>query len=137
MDNITDYVRWVGGTDFEGRPFSRVDNIVLCQLSYLDLKDIPEIYAEGGVMTLREAVSSLTTLGLSIRKMAPDDSERFTALVKAAAASRRFGDLYISSFMDILNEEDSIQFSAMTFSSVPDGGWAFVAFRGTDSTIAG
>ena len=137
MDNITDYVRWVGGTGFEGRPFSRVDNIVLCQLSYLDLKDIPEINEEDGVMTLREAVMSLTNLGFSIRKMAPDDSERFTALVKAAANSKRFGDLYISSFTDILNEEDSIQFSAMTFSPEKKGGWAFVAFRGTDSTIAG
>ena len=137
MDNITDYVRWVGGTGFEGRPFSRVDNIVLCQLSYLDLKDIPEINLEGGVMKLRDAVNTLTNMGLSIRKMAPDDSERFTALVKAAAISKRFGDLYITSFTDILNEEDSIQFSAMTFSPDPDGGWAFVAFRGTDSTIAG
>ena len=137
MDNITDYVRWVGGTGFEGRPFSRVDNIVLCQLSYLDLKDIPEINEEDGVMTLREAVTSLTNLGYSIRKMAPDDSERFTALVKAAANSKRFGDLYISSFTDILNEEDSVQFSAMTFSPEKKGGWAFVAYRGTDSTIAG
>ena len=137
MDNITDYVRWVGGTDFTGRPFSRVDNIVLCQLSYLDLKDIPEINTEDGKMTLHDAVTTLTNLGFSIRKMAPDDSERFTALVKTAASSKRFGDLYISSFTDILNEEDSIQFSAMTFSPDPDGGWAFVAFRGTDSTIAG
>ena len=137
MDNITDYVRWVGGTGFEGRPFSRVDNIVLCQLSYLDLRDIPELNAEDGKMTLRDAVAELTAMGLSIRKMAPDDSERFTALVKASAASKRFGDLYISSFMDILNEEDSIQFSAMTFSPVYGSGWAFVAYRGTDSTIAG
>ena len=59
MDNITDYVRWVGGTDFTGRPFSRVDNIVLCQLSYLDLKDIPEINTEDGKMTLHDAVTTL------------------------------------------------------------------------------
>ena len=137
MDNITDYVRWVGGTGFKGRPFSRVDNIVLCQLCYLDLKDISELNEEGGAMTLRDAVNALTNRGYSIRKMAPDDSERFTQLVRAAAISKRFGDLYISSFTDILNEEDSIQFSAMTFSPEKDGGWAFVAFRGTDCTIAG
>ncbi|MBR3247504.1 MAG: DUF2974 domain-containing protein [Clostridiales bacterium] len=137
MDNITDYVRWVGGTDFKGRPFSRVDNLVFCQLSYLDLRNIPGINDKEAPMTLREAVTDLTNLGLSIRKMAPDDSERFTALVRAAANSKRFGDLYITSFTDILNEEDSIQFSAMTFSHEPAGGWAFIAFRGTDSTIAG
>ena len=138
MDNITDYVRWVGGNDFKERPFSRVDNIVLCQLSYLDLRDIAGINEEGGEMTLRDCVNSLTNLGISIRKMAPDDSERFTQLVKASASSRRFGNLYISSFTDILNEEDSIQFSAMTFSPEPGAkGWGFVAFRGTDSTIAG
>ena len=138
MDNITDYVRWVGGNDFKERPFSRVDNIVLCQLCYLDLRDITEIYEEGGEMTLRDCITSLTNLGVSIRKMAPDDSERFTQLVKVCANSRRFGNLYISSFMDILNEEDSIQFSAMTFSPYEGAkGWGFVAFRGTDSTIAG
>ena len=137
MDNITDYVRWIGGTGFEGRPFSRVDNIVLSQLAYLDLKDVPEINKEGGVMTLKDCVASLANQGISIRKMAPDDSERFTALVKAAASSKRFGNLYISSFTDVYDEEDSIQFSAMTFSKEPDKGQAFVAFRGTDSTIAG
>ena len=138
MDNITDYVRWVGGTDFEGRPFSRVDNIVLCQLSYLDLRDIPELKKSGASMTLRDCVNNLTTIGVSIRKMAPDDSERFTRLVKTCASSKRFGSLYISSFTDIYIEEESVQFSAMTFSSNPDAkGLGFVAFRGTDSTIAG
>ena len=137
MDNITDYVRWYGSIDFEGRPFTRVDNIVLSQLSYLDLKDIPELYTDGGYMTLKDAVNFLTNQGISIRKMAPDDSIRFTNLVKAAAASKRFGNLYISSFVDVFDEEDSIQFAAMTFSPEPKGGWAFIGFRGTDSTIAG
>ena len=138
MDNINDYVRWVGGTGFEGRPFSRVDNLVLCQLSYLDLREIPELKKAGGEMTLRDCVSSLTNQGLSIRKMAPDDSERYTQLVKLCASSKRFGGLYISSFTDIYIEEESVQFSAMTFSVEPKAkGWGFVAFRGTDSTIAG
>lgn len=137
MDNITDYVRWYGAIDFEGRPFTRVDNIVLSQLSYLDLKDIPELYNGGGSMMLKDAVNYLTNEGISIRKMAPDDSIRFTNLVKAAAASKRFGNLYISSFVDVFDEGDSIQFAAMTFSPDPKGGWAFIGFRGTDSTIAG
>ena len=69
MDNITDYVRWYGSIDFEGRPFTRVDNIVLSQLSYLDLKDIPELYTDGGYMTLKDAVNFLTNQGISIRSM--------------------------------------------------------------------
>ena len=138
MDNITDYVRWVGGTDFEGRPFSRVDNIVLSQLSYLDISDVPGMESKDCVMTLKDCVTSMTNLGISIRKMAPDDSERFSQLVKACANSKRFGDLYISSFTDIYIEEEFVQFSAMTFSPDPScRGWGFVAFRGTDSTIAG
>ena len=137
MDNITDYVRWIGASDFDGRPFSRGDNIVLSQLSYLDLKDIPELNEEGGTMTIKDAVAALTSKGIPIRKMAPDDSIRFTNLVKAAAASNRFGNLYITSFEDVFDEDDTIQFSATTYSPDPKGGWAFVAFRGTDSTIAG
>ena len=137
MDNITDYVRWIGASDFDGRPFSRVDNIVLSQLSYLDLKDISELNEEGGTMTIKDAVAALTSKGIPIRKMAPDDSIRFTNLVKAAAASNRFGNLYITSFEDVFDEDDTIQFSATTYSPDPKGGWAFVSFRGTDSTIAG
>lgn len=137
MDNITDYVRWYGAIDFDGRPFTRVDNIVLSQLAYLDLKDIPELYSGDGAMTIKDAVGYMTAHGISIRKMAPDDSIRFTNLVKACANSKRFGNLYVSAFSDVFNEEDSIQFSAMTFSPDPKGGWAYVGFRGTDSTIAG
>ena len=79
MDNITDYVRWYGSLDFDDRPFTRVDNIVLSQLSYLDLKDIPELYEEHGAMTLKDAVNYLTNQGISIRKMAPDDVVRIAA----------------------------------------------------------
>ena len=110
---------------------------MLSQLAYLDLKDIPELYSGDGTMTIKDAVGYLTAHGISIRKMAPDDSIRFTNLVKACANSKRFGNLYVSSFSDVFNEEDSIQFSAMTFSPDPKGGWAYVGFRGTDSTIAG
>ena len=40
MNNITDYVRWYKDIGFDAKPFSRTDNVILCQLSYIDFKQI-------------------------------------------------------------------------------------------------
>lgn len=37
MPNIYDYVTWRGDLTFAERPFSELDNLVLCQLSYIDM----------------------------------------------------------------------------------------------------
>ena len=44
MGNITDYLKWRGDLTFEQDPFNEVDNLILAQLAYVDLKDfIPSV----------------------------------------------------------------------------------------------
>ena len=139
MPNITDYVRWYKDVGFDVKPFSDVDNLVLCQLSYLDLKPvIGEDYTDDSdAPTLTECIKRLKEMGIPIRKQAPDDSKRFEALVRACVASKRFGTLKITRFKDVYSDDSSIQYCTMTFAPVDDEGAGYVAFRGTDSTIAG
>ena len=139
MPNITDYVRWYKDVGFDVKPFCDVDNLVLCQLSYLDLKPvIGEDYTDDSdAPTLIECIKRLRQQGIPIRKQAPDDSKRFEALVRACVASKRFGTLKITRFKDVYSDHSSIQFCTMTFAPVDNEGAGYVAFRGTDSTIAG
>ena len=39
MSHLTEYVRWRGDISFEERALTIIDNLVLCQLGYLDLKN--------------------------------------------------------------------------------------------------
>ena len=139
MPNITDYVRWYKDTGFDARPFCDVDNLVLCQLSYIDFKAVlGEDYTDDGdALTLSGYVAKLEESGIPIIKQAPDDSERFEALVRACASSKRFGPLKITRFKDVYSDNSSIQFCTTTFSFIDDENTSYVAFRGTDSTIAG
>ena len=139
MSNITDYVRWYKDIGFDAKPFTKVDNIVLCQLSYIDFKPVlGEDYTDpSDAPTLSECIAKFAQMDIPIRKQAPDDSERFTALVRACADSVRFGKLKITRFKDVYSDDSAIQFCTVTFSPADGEGASYVAFRGTDSTIAG
>ena len=139
MPNITDYVRWYKDAGFDTKPFNDVDNIVLSQLSYIDFKAVLGDYYVGGEdsMTFTECIAKFGQSGIPIEKQAPDDSVRFEKLVRACASSKRFGSLKITRFTDMYSDDSTIQFCATTFSPVDTEGTAYVAFRGTDSTIAG
>lgn len=145
MNNITDYVRWYKDIGFDAKPFSRTDNVVLCQLSYIDFKQIlgndytagTNEFGESTVLTLSECITKFKTAGIPIQKQAPDDSYRFHALVRACVASKRFGSLKITRFVDEYSGDSSVQFCTTTFTGVDGDDASYVAFRGTDSTIAG
>lgn len=139
MTNITDYVQWYKDLEFDSKPFGKVDNLVLCQLTYIDFKQIlGEDYTDDSdALTLSECIAKFKRNGIPIRKQAPDDSERFQALVRACAASKRFGNLKITRFVDVYSGDSATQFCTATFSYVDGEGTSYVSFRGTDSTIAG
>ena len=130
MLHITDYLKWRGDLSFNERPFTNIDNLIFCQLGYLDLKCIwSEDITE---MTFREAVEKLD--GKFDYKLAVSsaDDDLFT---RSCAESERFGTLRITDYVDIVSPADDKQFAAITF-HLPDGE-KVVVFRGTDDTIVG
>lgn len=118
MDNITTYIRWYSNFDFLQLPFSVVDNLVLCNLAYskYDLKDNKSCLLKD-CLVINEAISG--------------------SFQNEARRSKRYGNIEVSRIKEQLSEDcdNPVQFFALTFTYLPNK--HFVAFRGTDSTLAG
>lgn len=130
MDRIIDYVRWYSDINFDQLPFNEVDNLVFCALSYWKL---PKMTWGRKKHTLRECYEQLH--GEPVEMMTAEKDETMPDFVRYAAASKRYGDLYVSDYVDEFYPEVPIQFSAITFHL--DRFTRYIAFRGTDSSIAG
>lgn len=134
MANLQDYVTWRGDLSFTERPLTELDNLVLCQLSYIDMSSV---FPSGEIISLRDIITALLDRG-EISTLVADGVEKheeYTAFAKAAAASRRFGTLLLSHYEDILDSAQQIQFSAVTFRISKDT--SYIAFRGTDDSLVG
>lgn len=134
MANLQDYVTWRGDLSFAERPLTELDNLVLCQLSYIDMSSV---FPSGEIISLRDVIAALLDRG-GITTLVADGVEKheeYTAFAKAAAASRRFGTLLLSHYEDILDSAQQIQFSAVTFRISKDT--SYIAFRGTDDSLVG
>lgn len=134
MANLKDYLDWRGDLDFEERGFNELDNLVFCQLSYTDMR---QAFEQGNAHSLSEIITSLDqTDGLSI--LLADGVEKhdeYAAFARAAAQTRRFGNLLLYDYEDIYDKDEQIQFCAVTFRI--DDHTDYIAFRGTDDSIVG
>lgn len=126
MENILDYLNWYKDLSFEVKELTEVDNFILCKLVYLLMPDVkldePRRFRE----VVEEVKASTGIHGAFYGK---------ESWVEIAAQSKRFGDIYLSNHIDVLDEALSAQFAAMTFDLTED--LRFVAYRGTDDTMAG
>ncbi|MCH5191041.1 MAG: DUF2974 domain-containing protein [Oscillospiraceae bacterium] len=133
MANIIEYAILNANKDFKTLPFSKIDGLIFAQLSYLNFDGIvPEIASQSQGVSLSEIAehpdyNSLFPL--------PRTAENNKMLLNALAYSKRYGNILVNYYQNILDNENDIQFSAVTFITDPDH--AYIAFRGTDSTIIG
>lgn len=131
--NITEYAKKNGVHTIENMPFNSVDSLILSQLSYLKF--------EGMIPTVDENSSGITLAEIAKRsdidKLYRDERYRDinTGLFDAASASKRFGNVKLRDFIDIVDPDNEIQFSAVTF--VFENGLTYVAYRGTDDNLVG
>jgi len=130
--NVLDYLRWRGDLTLAQSEFNEVDNLILCILAYLNLS-----CASGNtVLTLREAAEAVEALPEDDFMRGPDViGTQALDLIAAASESRRFCDLKLTGQVDLVDPEEELQFSAVTF-LLPDE-TVFVAIRGTDNTLVG
>lgn len=136
MANINDYLQWRGDISLEERPFNDVDNVILSALSYLDFTGIVPGERTGAGIGLALACQRLLERAGGdvtpyVRSLAKIDS----TFVARIADSRRFGSAILRSYVDIVDEGRSLQFSALQIDLA--SGETYVAFRGTDSTLVG
>ena len=132
MDNLRDYIGWMGDYDFDRVPFGEVDALILCLIAYYDLSALfgPPRPEE---TTLREGLAPIEQGACSFTAFAPRDMD-YAAFLREAAASARYGDLILSDYEDIARADPPLQFAAVSFRF---GDFTFIAYRGTDLTLAG
>lgn len=133
MENIIDYVKAWGQYSLFEKPFNEVDSLVLCQLVYLHYgKFVPGMETRSVPVCVQEVYAQPD------RDRILDDywyRENNKELFAAVVASRRFGNLKMNFYVDIIDEQEQAQFSAMTYFLEDKN--VYIAYRGTDATIVG
>lgn len=137
MSNIIDYVNNFQYT-FAEREFNDVDSLVLCQLSYLKMKQLIPGLEDG-----QEFIPFKTVLRKeNVEQVFADERYREDnqGLAAAILKSKRFAKLQVNYYIDILDKEMEIQFSALTYLLGVDAEKKplyYIAYRGTDENLVG
>jgi len=135
MACLFDYIKWRGDLDFNVSPFNPVDNIIFSQLAYLTLDGIVPAPEDNEGISIALAVrvynEKSSKPGFKLSSIFKEDHD----LIRALGASRRFGNCQLFGFVNNVNEDREIQFSAICVYTSDDH--CFVAYRGTDSSILG
>lgn len=136
MGTILDYLGWRGDLTLKQSPFNEVDNLLLAELSFLELTDIVPDIGEGRSVKLHRAVEEYFARregeALSMGVLVPD---QILTMAREMAASPRFREMSLSGFRSILDPDQEIQFAALTIDT--GDGCLYLSFRGTDDTLVG
>lgn len=137
MANVFDYLRWRGDLSFECSPLCEIDALVFCELSYIFFEGIVSDTPSGSVIKLAEAADifferNAGKESIKLGELVPDE---IVDLFKLAASTERFSSVELGHFVDIVDDDAVEQFSAISF--FPSKERMFIAYRGTDDSIAG
>ena len=128
MANVFDYLQWRGDLLFSQDGFHTADALILSRLSYIQLDGI---LGENESLTVRKAAEKFFADETRAEQVLwKGDAE----LLQAAAQSARFGDLVLSDYVNIVDGETKMQFSAVV---IDVDGRQFLSYRGTDNTVVG
>ena len=131
MDSLTDYILWMSDFPFSATGFREADAIVLCTLSYFDLSPV----FSGGVKEAKVKDCQKMIDDGNVQVEITGKADGYLEILEAAVQSRRFGDLLMTNYADILCDDPPVQFSAVCFHD--DADLSFIAYRGTDNSLAG
>lgn len=134
--NLFDYVKEYGDLGFEEDGINELDGAIFSMLSYIHFEGTA---AEGGRdgVSLRELSDRFFSAEFrySIRNENWDIWQSCIRMLETASRYRRYEDIRVKGYVSVLDEKDPSQFSALVFTLSPS--LHFVAFRGTDTSIAG
>ncbi len=137
MSNIMDYLDWRGDIPFSVSPFNEVDNLILAEISYTQFEGIVPGIGKRTSISIEEAAEKFFELHSEEEFETDEHSSVMKAplMLKKAAESVRFHKTKLSCYVNEIDIETQVQFSAVLF-SLPDH-THYAAFRGTDHTIVG
>jgi len=136
MANIEDYLDWRGDIPFSFDRFNAIDNLVLSQMSYIDFEGVVPTTEEAGEISVKDACRKYFELHsdeeLAARKTL---ISKIPPILKKIAASERFGNMKLYNYCNLVSDAADVQMSAISCDL--DDGSTFIAYRGTDDTLAG
>lgn len=133
MGTMIQYLEKFGKYTFQEMPMTEVDSLVLCQLSYLKFDGMVPDVQEGSTGVTLKSVAEHPDFEKLFADVRYEKENR--ALFAGMVQGRRFRNMKLNYFTNVIEERWETQFSALT--CFLDDGSAYVAFRGTDETIVG
>lgn len=134
MANLFDYLQWRADIPLSVCPFNEVDNLLLAELAYTDFDGI---LSDDGEFKSLEEVSAAYFDTHSREQLMKETAFMFKCplLMDGLLSGARFHDMKLGLYIDEVDGEAGVQISALTF--LTDDGYAYAAFRGTDSSLIG
>jgi hypothetical protein len=133
MGTMIQYLEKFGKYTFQEMPMTEVDSLVLCQLSYLKFDGMVPDVQEGSTGVTLKSVAEHPDFEKLFADVRYEKENR--ALFAGMIGGRRFRNMKLNYYTNVIEERWETQFSALT--CFLDDGSAYVAFRGTDETIVG
>lgn len=133
MPNIYDYLEWRGDVPLSADPFNEVDNLVLAELAYTQFGGFIPEGKSASLKKVREDFFAENSREEIRRKENP--IHRAPLLMDAMVSGRRFSDIQLLDYVNIVDTDKDVQMSAVTY--LLEDGSAYIAFRGTDNSVVG
>lgn len=132
MATIKDYLNYYKNTTFNDYAFNELDNILFCELSYIDWKGI--VSENATRIRLEDAIKIYleNTTEERAKKLTPFMKTN-TDNLKAIQDSTRYKDCYLANFRNEVNQNK--QFGALCIYFGDND--LYVGYKGTDSTLVG
>ena len=130
---ILEYIRDHGPVSFFEEPVNEVDSLVLCQFAYLKFDGmVPDVKENKASVTLQELRAHKDYEKLFKNTWFEKHNQR---LFEGMLASRRFRNIKMNCYTNIIEAGWETQFSAITF--LLEDGSIYIVYRGTDENIVG
>ena len=134
--NLFDYVTKHGGSSFEEAGINELDSAIFSMLSYIIFEGTAVEGNSDGVQFQELSNRFFSSeFRYSMKNENWDIWQSCIRMLETAATYKRYAGIKVKGYVSLLDEYAPTQFSAVIFSLTPT--LHFIAFRGTDTTIAG
>ncbi|MCR5732853.1 MAG: DUF2974 domain-containing protein [Sphaerochaetaceae bacterium] len=137
MNNLYEYLKWRGDLSFKQDPLNEVDAVIFAWLSYFKLEELD--YSAFIGKDLSSIVSLYENVYDKLEKKDKSNgviaSSAASCLIATLVEYPRFKNVKVSEFKSLYDTKNSIQFAVVSYSIAE--GVEVVAFRGTDTSVAG
>ena len=131
MANVFDYLNWRGDLTIQNDGFNDIDALILSRLSYFPFDGIVSEDINDKISIKNASEIFFSSDENKDKVLWKGDTE----LLKYAAESERFKNMKLSGYVNLVEKEKQMQFSALIIEVAKNR--HFISFRGTDNTIVG